>query len=205
MTTFKELKAEVQGALGGIDTTTANLAVARGVNAGVQAAAFLFNPHQLQVSGTLTASAGSGSVSMSSLTGLLLINSVYSQSTGERVHRLRFTDLDMPWVPTSGRILFYSDRGGELYYRPKADETLLVYYLKRPDRLVDDTDEYPFDGHEEFVISFASAYAWGYVEEDESSQMWQRISDQVGLPDGLVKQLQDKINLLVNPRTGDEG
>ena len=107
MTTFLELKTEVREALGGNTDSVATSGIERGINAGLVAAAYLFEPPEIKTSGSLSASSGSGSVSTSTLTRPMTISSVYSATQSLKLYRLDFEQMDARWVPTSGNILFY--------------------------------------------------------------------------------------------------
>lgn len=191
MTTFLELKTEVREALGGNTNATATDAIERGINAGLVAAAYLFEPPEVKASGSLSATAAAGSVSTSTLTRPMLIESVYSATNSVKVYRLGFEMIDMPWVPTTGIIQFYCLRGALLHYRPQADETLTVYYMTRPARLQNDSDNYPFATLEDFVVSFGAEYAWAFLEEGDSSALWSKVADRVSVPEAKLFKVRE--------------
>ena len=201
MTSFLELKDEVRGALGGVDTQVASDAIKRGLNAGLQAATFLYKPPESEAIGTLTATSADNKVSTVDLDRLMWIESIYSETSSHKVYRLPINLLDMPWVPTIGIIQFFCERGGYLHYRPAADETLTVYYLSYPERLVDDSNTYPYGMHEDFVVAFGTAYAWAVLEEGDSSDLWGKIADRVNIPESTFYMLKRLVKLEV---TGDD-
>ncbi|MCW7076427.1 MAG: hypothetical protein OCU18_03935 [Candidatus Syntrophoarchaeum sp.] len=194
MTTRLDLKNEVRRALGGNDSDAATAGIERGLNAGLVAAAYLFEPPEVRETGTLNTASDSGRTVTSSLTRPMAITSVYSTTTDKKIFRLEFEQMDMPWVPSSGDIQYYCLRGSYLYYRPQAAETLTVYYLKRPPRLENDTDAYPFETLEDFVVAFGTAYAWAFLEENENVSMWNVLADRMSIPEARllqVKQIMD--------------
>lgn len=192
MTTFLEIQTELIANLGGRDDTDAIAAIKRGINAGIFAAAFTFEPPELRTTGNLIATNGGGSVLITSLTRPLRIESVYNTTGSAPVYSLPYKMLEILWLPTSGNVQFYSMFGNSMYYKPDptGNETLLTSYLQYPARLDDDSDLYPFNTAEDYVLVLATAYAFAFLEEGETSAMWAKLGETYGLPEAMVTKIR---------------
>ena len=199
MTTFLEMKSELRKAMGGRDDAVATAAQERGINAGVAVAAAMHEPPELRTTGTLDVPT-SGSVSLSSLTRPWRIEGI-KNSSGGRMFPLAFHLLDHLWIESSPTMQVYSLYGNTLHCRPKPSsvDTVTVYYLQYPARMDSDSDTYPFQEYEDFVMGFALHYAWMYLEEGDSSDGWLRVAKNLSIPEGAIstarKLLHGEVNL----------
>jgi hypothetical protein len=206
MSTLLDLRNELQSAMGGRDDDTAVYAQNRGINAGILTYAFLHEPPELRVSGSLTVSTG-GYTNMDSLTRLLRIESIYN-ANGNKMHRLPFHLLDHVWVPSNPRMVIYAIYGHGLYCRPAPNtpEQVTVYYLRYPERLTANTDECPFEAHEDFILAFAMHYAWMYLEEGETSDNWAKVASAMNVPEAVISKTRKALRgQIVYPSMNEEG
>lgn len=193
MSTLLDLKNEVVFACGGRDDTDFLEAIERGINAGLLTASLLFEPPELRVSGSLTAPSTDTKVSLTGLTRPWRIEEVFNESSAEALFKLPFWALNTTWLPSSGSVQFWALYGQVLHYRPQPDsnETLTVYYLQYPDQLGADSDEFPFSASlEGFTLAFAKEWAFGVLEEKESSDLWAGIVTALGVPEATSAEVR---------------
>ncbi len=197
MTDFSTLYQEIQSSIGR-ESASDSLAVTvskRGVNVGLFAAAFLFEPPELRTTGDLTASNTQDYVALSGLTRCYRVESVYNSTGSCHVYFLPYTQRQLLWLPTSGYVRFWSLYGNTLYYKPipSSSETLSVSYFQYPTKLDADDDTFPFPTLEGYVLGIGTEYAWACLEEGESSQMWSKLADKYSIPETAVSLIRRQI------------
>jgi len=206
MTDFLTLYQEVQDSIGR-DSTSDTFAISiakRGVNVALFAAALLFEPPELRTEEDLTALSTQDYVAISGLTRSYRIESVYNETGSNHVYPIPYKMRDIYYLPTSGNVLFWSVYGNTLFYNPtpSSSETLNISHLQYPAALSSDGDAFPFPTLEGYVLSMATEYAWAALEEDESAQIWNRVSEKLSLPEGLGRKIRQLIAREV-PTDGD--
>ncbi len=179
----------LRGPLGRSDTTGDSF-IARGINFGCLLVALLFDPAELQTTGSLTI-AGSGTlVSLSTLTRLRLIKYIYNETSNGQIfyippERFRF------FAPTgAGNVRFYSIDGGTLYTRPTpaAANTLTAYYNQFPLVVSGASDVISLTNHDSLIEFYALAYAQGCLDETENATFWQKLGDTLLIPEQVMTQ-----------------
>jgi len=174
--TLTTLRAVVTDALGRTDTLAVSWAD-RGLNYGQLLAAKLYSPEELKTSSTLTVAASGTSVSLSTLTGMYFLTSIYNITNAGPVYLGDFNRFQYV-VPTgAGNVKYAARYGSTLYTRPTptATNTLTVYYVKYPTELTSASQTIDFDHYDSFITSFALQYAWACQEEKESSDIFTSI------------------------------
>lgn len=180
MTTFINLYTPVTDAIGRADTLGVTLAK-RGINFGQLLAALLFDPITLKSTGTLTAS--STSTSLSSLTKLRLINSIYNTTGGKPVTFVPEEKFD--FIVPSGLtyIEYYYRHGGTIYHNsPSASNSLSVKYTIFPTELSGDSDTCALTEYDPFIVSAGINYAFASLEENESQAIWDKVLSTYAAP-----------------------
>ena len=172
MSNFLTLYTAVIDSIGRDDTLAVTQAK-RGVNFGQLIAGLVFNPVELNPYGNLTVDAASNSVSITSLTGIRLINSIYN-NTG--LKPVRFIPEDkFPLIVPSGLtyVEYYYRHGNYIYVNPPtAENTLAVKHTKFPTEMVNDADLCELTQYDPFIIAAANSYVFASVEEGDSQKIW---------------------------------
>lgn len=172
--TLTTLQGYVTDALGAADTVSTSLAT-RGINLGQLLAALLFKPPELQTSGNVTVSAAGTSVSLSTLTGLHSVITVYNTTGSCPCHMVTREkwDLIIPTFTGTVYVRFYNRLGSTLYVNaPTGDNVLLVKYFKLPTTLTAGGQTLDFDNYDYFITEVATRYAWACKEEPDSSKVF---------------------------------
>lgn len=192
MTTLLELLTEGYGHMGRSDTTVKTM-LTRGINAGLIATVILHEPPEARANSNLTAVAAGTAIDISSgLTRYLRVEEVYNSTQSQKVWPLNFHQLEAFPMPTGTGVLYYALYGDEMYYKPypSSNETLKTHYLQYPTRLTDDGDTVPYDFYQDFVLGFASMFAFACIEEGESVQIWERIGQNLGIPFSILARVR---------------
>lgn len=174
----------------GQEGTVVDEHIRQGVNFAVALIALMFDPPELQTSGSLSISVGGTSVSLSTLTRPRLIKHVWNVTSAAQVFEVPF-DKWLTLVQTgSGNVKFYSRDGMTLYTRPTptAGNTLTAYYNQYPDYLLSAGDEVPYAQYDDLINSYAQAYAWACQEEKDASDLWNTLGDKLGAPALVMKE-----------------
>lgn len=193
MTTLLDLTTIIQSNVARVGDEDAKAWAVRGVNAGMYTAALMFEPPELRTVANGTAVAAGTAIDLTSLQRLLRVDEVYNDTGSQKVWPLNFQQLESLWLPTSGSVSFFALHGWSLYYRPLpfGNEILNIYYFGYPDRLDQDADVFPLHTqHEEFVMSFGTAYTWACLEELEDVDMWMKITDKLTIPEATITQIR---------------
>lgn len=185
MATFQEMKAAVQNALAD-DSTKAETWAGLGINAGIQVAGLIFEPPEMHAQEPVVAVSSSNYIGHG-MTRHLRTEMVYNITGSCPVYPLPFRALNVWWLPTSGNVQFYCLHGQYLHYRPQptSNETLRFNIVRYPAEL-QDGQNFPFGTSYDFVIAFATRYAWACKEEVESANMWEKIATDLGAPEQRV-------------------
>ena len=87
-------------------------------------------------------------------------------------------------LPTGNHPLFYALHGNSIFVAPAptSDATVTLYYTTLPTRVSALEDTLPLGEYQDFVLSVATAFVWGALEELESSALWTKISETIGVP-----------------------
>ncbi len=193
-TSLTVLRAVVTDALGRSDTVATSWAD-RGINYGQYLAAKLYSPVELRTSGTVTVAASGTSVSLSTLTTLYYLVSLYNLTNSSDIFMCDFSRFSFV-IPTGAGSVKYATRfGSTLYTRPTptVENSLTVYYVKYPTALDDATDTLDFDHYDSFITSFALQYAWACQEEKESSDIFTGILSTINSGDQVSEATKQQI------------
>ncbi len=193
MTTLLDLTTIIQSNVARPGDVDAKAWAVRGINAGMYAAALMFEPPELRVVEDGTAVAAGTAVDLATLTRFLRVDEVYNATGSNRVWPLSFQQLQSLWLPSTGGVQYYALHGKSLYYKPlpSGNETLNIYHFSYPVRLSGDSDVFPLDSqHEEFVLSLGTAYTWACQEEVEDVGMWVGLADKFAIPEAQVTQIR---------------
>lgn len=173
MATFLTLYTAVTDALGRADTLGVTLAK-RGVNFGQLLAALFFDPVTLKTTGTLTAS--STSTSLSTLTKLRLINSIFNTTGGVPVNFVPEEKFNLIVPSGLTYIEYYYRHGGTIYHNsPSASNSLAVKYTIFPTELSGDSDACALTEYDSFIVAAGTNYAFASLEETESQTIWDKV------------------------------
>ena len=209
MSTLLELITVVTDALGRTDDKAVAWAT-RGINYAQVMAAIAFNPPELYVSGALTLNANGVSVSLSTLTDLRFITSMYNTTISSPMYELPEDKWYLLKPSGSGSARYYLRQNATLLLAPSptVENILTCNYKRYPALLTNDSDVLSFSQHDAYITTTAIQLAWAYQEEGESSSLFQKISDAVGaisLADTkLRKDLEEGIKRVENSTTGDK-
>lgn len=191
MGTIAAMLSEVQEAVGGRSDSIVNNAAYRGFNAGLIAAANKYEPNELHANDTIVVSASGRFVDFTtSLTQTLRILNVENTSnSNKKVYFLPYGGLDSYPIPSGDNITFYSLHGKYMHVRPTptAETTLRAFYIQYPDRIDSSTTDFPWTAHEDYVLMFGKVVAMAVLEESESSEIWSKIGDKLGLTEDMVE------------------
>lgn len=197
MTQYSTLYQEVQKSIGR-DSAGDAFAVTvckRGINIGLFAAALMFEPPELRSRGDLTALSTQDYVLLSGLTRCYRVESVYNSTGENHVYPIPYNRRNMYWLPTSGDVQFWCLYGNTLYYNPtpSASQTLQVSFLGYPVALDADADVFPFPTLEGYVLALGTEYAWGCLEEPESTGVWNKLAEKYGIPETIVSTIRRRM------------
>lgn len=195
MTLLSELVTDLEYATARNDTAARALMM-RGVNAGIVAASLIYRPAELREVGSVTAVDNAYYVSLSPLSRFMLIEEVYNTTGSCKVWPLELHELEALPMPTSGYVQYFAIYGDSIHYRPlpATNEILTVYYLALPARLTLLTDTVPLEDYQDFVFSFAQTFVWAGLEEPESSAVWQKVAEGMGMAFQTITQIRDVLN-----------
>ena len=192
--TWLELKTMITDALGRADANALTIA-GRGVNFGQLMAAILYDPPELQTTGSLTVSASGTSVSLSTLTNLLSLIKIYNSTASKDVFIVPYDKFTII-VPTgAGNVLYAAKFGTTLYTRPTptVSNTLTASYRKYPSPLVADGTSIDFDHYDEFITTVGLRYAWACFEEPESSDLFSKVGELIGVPLAIGTKIRNQL------------
>lgn len=170
---------------GNIDTD--GLAVSkRGVNFGILFAALVFDPMELKTSGSVTALSSQDYVSISTLTNIRLIQSVYNSTGSKEVTFIPEEKFKLIVPASLTYVEFYYRFGNTIYYnQPSSSNTLTIKYIKYPTELTNDEDTVDFSNQDSVIISVATRYASSAFEEADAEKLWDSVLQAFSLPFGL--------------------
>lgn len=180
--TFDNIVLAVTDAMGD-DSAKAVTWAGRGVNYAQLVAAILFQPPELQKSTSLTLAASGESVSLSALTALRVIDSIYNITASRGMHPIEWSRWDVVKPVGAGNATVYCRRGTTLYTAPipTSSNFLTMYYTDYPSVLTSG-DTLSFSNLDPFIVSSAIKFAWAFQEEGESSTLFDKIEETLKLP-----------------------
>jgi hypothetical protein len=181
MSVFSALYTVVTDAIGRADTL--GVAVAkRGINFGRVIAALGFDPVELKSAGTLTATA-TGSVVLTTLSKIRLINSIYNDTARKAVTFIPEEKFNLIVPSGLTYIEYFYRHGNTIYYNaPLAPNTLAVKYTIYPTELSGDSDACALAEYEPIITSLGIAYAFASLEETESHAIWEKVLTSASAP-----------------------
>lgn len=194
MSTFGTIKTSVYYKIArDDDEAEAKAFVEDGINAAQLLAALVFKPPEMQKSGNVTVSAGGSSVSLSALTTLHTIYTVYNNASSKPVVFIPYDrwNFILPLTaPTTAYVEYASRWSNTLYVSPAptADNILTLNYFALPAVMDDDADELEIVNHDPWIIAIATSYAFACMEEKEAADIWATIGQAHGVPLGLGTQ-----------------
>lgn len=183
MSTLTDLQTIVFKALGRSDTDTTTLTTAA-LNYAAVLAALTFEPPELTGNTTVQVTGASNYVSISSVTNLLDLRSVYNSTDSKNMWFIPW-DLWYAFFPTTvGSTKYYSLFGQLIYVRdtPVVNKDLLIHYTKYPTTMVSASDELGFDHHDSYIVSVATGIVWAFYEESESAGTMGKMAEFVSQP-----------------------
>ncbi len=192
MTSFLELKNEVCSSIGRPGDPDALSWAGRAVNAGVTLVGLIYEPEELRQIGSLSPLNGVERITLNTLTRPLRIEDVYNETEGVKVWPIEYRSRNSLPLPSSGPVLFFALYSSWMYFNPipSSNLTLRISYLQYAARLVNNTDLYPYARYEDFVLTFANALAFAFLEEGESSDVWMKVGQNLGLSEAQITQTQ---------------
>lgn len=204
-TSLLTFKTNLYGPLGRNDTTAAGF-ITRGVNFACTLIALLYDPPELQTSASATINAGTVTESLAAYTRIANITKIYNVSGVNKVWMLSDDIIDFVQPLTTAQVKyfkFYSRDGMTLNFRPLSTLTnvLTISYNQYPLAVSDDGDQISFSNFDSLVESYALAYAMACLEEGESSSMWQKLGEQIGIQQQIL--LKTRIYLEGGPAHGN--
>ena len=204
-TSLLTFKTNLYGPLGRNDTTAAEF-ITRGVNFACTLIALLYDPPELQASATATINAGTITQSLSGYTRIANITKIYNVSGVNKVWMLSDDIIDFVQPLTTAQVKYFkyfSRDGMTLNFRPLSTLTnvLTISYNQYPLQVSSDGDEISFSNFDSLVESYALAFAMACLEEGESSAMWQKLGEQIGIQQQIL--LKTRIYLEGGPAHGN--
>jgi hypothetical protein len=204
-TSLLTFKTNLYGPLGRNDAVAAGF-ITRGVNFACTLIALLYDPPELQASATATINAGTVTESLAAYTRIANITKIYNTSGVNKVWMLSDDIIDFVQPLTTAQVKyfkFFSRDGMTLNFRPLSTLTnvLTISYNQYPLVVADDGDEISFSNFDSIVESYALAYAMACLEEGESSAMWQKLGEQIGIQQQIL--LKTRIYLEGGPAHGN--
>ena len=177
--------SRLQPAIGGRGDTDADTFIMQGLNFGCTMVALLFEPPELQANGALIATTSSTYVSLSTLTRLRVVKSVYNASSSKKMWHIPFNRYDFVVPSETGYCRFWSRNGSYLYVAPtpEADNSLTIHYDTFPALVTAVGDSIAFSNYDPLVENYALAYAQACLEEGESATMWKGLGDALLVPE----------------------
>lgn len=194
MTTVSTL---IDNALKGLamnDQNTKDL-VLYGINAGFLVATLLFEPPEMKVRQSATASSSGTYIDLSNLTRLLRVDKVYNQTAGKDVWPLSYKYIQIAYIEGTS-VQYYGIWGNYMYYKPQpsSNETLYIHTLTYPARLTE-LSPLPFETYQDFVLSIALGFGWAAHEEPESKAAWDNIAQVLGVSTETFKKARELMHL----------
>lgn len=187
MTTLGEIKTELYKSLGGRDDTEAQTWITRGINAGIMVHALMNEPPELKTFAAVVAPTDRNGKELTAELGddFIRIEQIYNTTGGCAMYRLPFHMLEVLNLPTGDTVQYYAVHGNYLHARPitVTVQSLQVFYVKYPDRLVSDSDTFPFATGLELVMAIAHRWAWAAMEETDDEKLWSSVSEALGAPE----------------------
>lgn len=204
-TTLGTFKTNLYGPLGRNDSVAAGF-ITRGVNFACTLIALMYDPPELQTSSSETINAGTVTLSIAAYTRIANVTKIYNTSGVNKVWMLSDDIIDFVQPLTTAQVLYFkyfSRDGMTLNFRPLSTLTnvLTISYNQYPLVVSADGDEVSFSNFDPLIESYALAYAMACLEEGESSAMWQKLGDQIGIQQQIM--LKTRIYLEGGPAHGN--
>jgi hypothetical protein len=186
-TTLTTFQSRLVGPIGR-DDSVADGFITQGVNFACILVALLFEPQELQATGSLTISGSGSSVSLATLTRLRVLKDVYNATSSLKVWSIPYERFNFVVPTETGNVRFYSRDGATLYVKPSpsVSNTLTVHYSQFPSVVASGTDEISFSDKDSLVEAYALAYAMGCLEETEQGQFWQKLGETLMVPESML-------------------
>jgi len=184
MSNLQDLQGLVIKGLGGRDDSVALAVINACLNYATTLAALIFEPPELREQGNLTVTGGNSSVSLSTLTKLLDLQTVWNTTDSLKMWFIPWESWYVILPSSVGKTKYFSIFGDSLYVKdtPSVNKTLLVSYTNYPTTLVNLTDVLEFEHHDSYIVTVALAICWAFFEEGESSGVLQKAADAIAMP-----------------------
>uniref|UniRef100_A0A6M3KB56 Uncharacterized protein n=1 Tax=viral metagenome TaxID=1070528 RepID=A0A6M3KB56_9ZZZZ len=181
--TLLTLRTAVTDALGNTGTKAVTWAD-RALNYAQLLAALIFDPPELKVTDDLTLAISGSSVSLSTLTRLRAIETIYNSTSSKRMWPLSWDKWYILAPATVGDAIYYCRRSETLHTAPipTVANTLRTHYYKYPAALTVTDDTLDFDNHDSFIVNAAIKLAWAFQEETENVDMMNKVGEAIGIP-----------------------
>lgn len=193
--TVSNFLSRLRGPLGRNDTEGDGF-ITQGLNFACLLVALLYDPPELQTTGSLTISAGTSSVSLSTLTRLRLIKAIYNTTGSCVVWPMSFQHWFLHKPAGIGYAEYYTRDGNTLYVSKAmlfSSQVLTVYYNQFPIVVSGVADSISFETYDPLVESYALAYAMACLEETEQATFWNKLADVLNIPEAILLQVRQKI------------
>jgi hypothetical protein len=117
-------------------------------------------------------------------TNLLDIIKIYNKTGDYKLDFIPYEFWDTIVPSALAELKYWTMFGNYLYFKvkPSSNKMLSISYSTYPLPLTDAADSLPFDYHDSYIISTATAIAWAIFEEQDPAAMWARIAAFVGDP-----------------------
>lgn len=171
--------------------SAAALIVPATINYAISAIAAIFKPAELHTNNNISITPGNPSVSISSIDYLDIIR-VYNSTDSIEMLFIPF-ELWEILVPTQTVVKYYSLFGDTLYVKmtPTGDKTFILYYLKHPTTLSNDTDTVDFDHFDSYIVAIASAITFAAFEEGDTVDIWAKVAEVLNIPFLKASQMRE--------------
>lgn len=176
--TLATLQAIVLKALGGRDDSDSITLVQFNLNAATVVAAAIFKPPELEKQTTQVLTAGSTYLDVTGLADFLSVLTLYNNTAAVRMWPFSFEVWQTLVKPLSvGSTRYYTNVGNLLYVKdvPSADQELDISYLTHPPYMTNSSDAVGFDNYDSFIVNLALQLSWAFLEETESSNLFNAI------------------------------
>ncbi len=187
----------------GRDDLTASSLIDMAINMALEVICLVFKPPESRMLAELTFNTGETELLILTQSNLIDLISVYNSTD---LTPMGFIPLELlrAVTPSGDVVRFYNRDGNSLLIRPAPIHQTVVElrYSAYPTRLTSDSQEIPYNGYDGQVIAIATAIYWACVEETESSTLWQKIVDILGVAQGEATKARGIIEGLPSLKEG---
>ena len=179
MLTLQNIIDSIQVRFGGRNDAPAISTYKEAANYASILGVLLFSPSELHLEGTIALTTGSSSVTLTTLTRLLAIHTIWNATISSPLLYIP-VDLWQIIVPTSlSEPKFYTRRGNMLLVKaaPSTNHSLQIIHSAYPPVMANSSDPLGFEQHDSFVISVATGLTFAAFEEGETVEIWAKVAE----------------------------